>query len=116
LRKAGHYQNFIAREIGVYPSTISRELVRGCGRHSYCPKQADELASARKQKRYRARINAATWAMIESLLRQDWSPEQVSGWLFKEKQISISHERIYQYIYADKLRAALSSDTCAVAN
>lgn len=104
LRKAGHRQNFIARELGVHPSTITRELIRGSGRRGYRPKQADELASARKQKRYRARINATTWALIESLVRQDWSPEQVSGWLAKEKQQSVSHERIYQYIYADKAR------------
>jgi IS30 family transposase len=102
LRKAGHLQNFIAREIGVHPATISRELQRGRGRRGYRPKQAAELASARKQKRYRARISAATWTLIESLLRQDWSPEQVAGWLFLEKHGSVSHERIYQYIYADK--------------
>jgi IS30 family transposase len=102
LRKAGHFQNFIAKELGVHPATISRELERGCGRRGYRPKQADELASVRKRKRYRARINATTWTLIESLVRQDWSPEQVSGWLAKEKQSSVSHERIYQYIYADK--------------
>ena len=102
LSKAGHLQNFIARELGVHPSTISRELERGRGRRGYRPKQADELAAGRKQKRYRARISAVTWALIESLVRQDWSPEQVSGWLAKEQQSSVSHERIYQYIYADK--------------
>jgi transposase, IS30 family len=104
LRKAGHLQTFIAKELGVHPSTISRELERGCGRRGYRPKQADELASLRKRKRYRARINAPTWTLIESLVRQDWSPEQIAGWLAKEKQSSVSHERIYQYIYADKAR------------
>ncbi len=98
LKKAGHRQNFIARDIGVHPSTISRELCRGSGRRGYRPKQADELASARKQQRYQPRIVAATWALIESLLLKDWSPEQVAGWLSKEKQQSVSHERIYQYI------------------
>jgi IS30 family transposase len=102
LRKAGHLQNFIARELGVHPATISRELQRGCGLRGYRPKQADELASARKLKRYRPRISAATWALIESLLRQDWSPEQVAGWLSKEKRVCVSHECIYQYIYSDK--------------
>ncbi len=42
--------------------------------------------------------------MIEALVRHDWSPEQVSGWLAKEQRESVSHERIYQYIYADKAR------------
>jgi IS30 family transposase len=40
--------------------------------------------------------------MIESYVRQDWSPEQISGWLSKEQRQQVSHERIYQYIYADK--------------
>ncbi|MBA2440640.1 MAG: IS30 family transposase [Thermoleophilaceae bacterium] len=103
LRKAGHPQNFIAREIGVHPSTISREVKRGSGWRGYRPKQADESACARKQNRYRPRINAEAWALVEQLLRQDWSPEQVSGWLLKEKRLQVSHERIYQYIYADKV-------------
>jgi IS30 family transposase len=104
LRKAGHRQNFIARELGVHPSTITRELVRGSGRRGYRPKQADELACTRKQQRYQPRIKASIWQLIERLLRQDWSPEQVSGWLAKEKRQSVSHERIYQYIYADKAK------------
>jgi IS30 family transposase len=58
LRKAGHRQSFIAGKLSVHPSIISRKLKRGRGRRGYRPKQADELASARKQKRYRARICA----------------------------------------------------------
>ena len=34
-------------------------------------------------------------------MRQDWSPEQISG-RFREEGIVISHEHIYQYVYADK--------------
>lgn len=102
LRKAGHQRNFIAAQIGVHPSTITRELARGSGQRGYRPKQADELAQARKKKRYQPRISSTTWALVESLVRQDWSPEQVSGWLVKEKHESVSHESIYQYIYSDK--------------
>jgi len=39
---------------------------------------------------------------VEEKLRQDWSPEQVSGWLKKQTGQSISHEWIYQHILADK--------------
>jgi len=35
---------------------------------------------------------------IEEKIRLDWSPEQISGRL----EITISHERIYQHIWADK--------------
>jgi IS30 family transposase len=35
-------------------------------------------------------------------LRNDWSPEQVSGWLKTRKGIHISHEWIYQHVLADQ--------------
>lgn len=102
LMKADWTQLAIALEIGVHPSTISRELSRNRGGRGYRPKQAQEKAQARKPSHITVRIRPQTWRLIESCLRQDWSPEQVAGWLAKEKQIQVSHERIYQYIYADK--------------
>ena len=32
----------------------------------------------------------------------DWSPEQISGWLDSEHHITVSHESIYQFILKDK--------------
>jgi IS30 family transposase len=34
-------------------------------------------------------------------LREDWSPEQVAGWLKRHELLTISHETIYRYIWAD---------------
>jgi IS30 family transposase len=102
--KADWTQLAIAAEIGVHPSTISRELSRNRGGRGYRPKQAQEKAAERKLKHLNIRIEPQTWTLIESNLRQDWSPEQVSGWLKGERQVDVSHERIYQYIYADKAR------------
>jgi len=53
--------------------------------------------------RARYRIDTSTWLLIESLLRKEWSPEQVSGWLNENCGIQTSHEWIYQYILTDKL-------------
>jgi IS30 family transposase len=39
---------------------------------------------------------------ITSLLRKDWSPEQIVGRLGVTGEISLHHETIYQYILADK--------------
>lgn len=102
--KANWSQLEMAREIGVHPSTISREIKRNRGGRGYRPKQAQAKAQARQLKHVSIRIAPQTWMLIESQLRQDWSPEQVSGWLTLEKQPTVSHERIYQYIYADKAR------------
>lgn len=100
--KADWSQQNIAAEIGVHPSTISRELARNRGGRGYRPKQAQQKAEERKQHHVARRISPQIWKLIESYVRQDWSPEQISGWLSKERRESVSHERIYQYIYADK--------------
>jgi IS30 family transposase len=39
---------------------------------------------------------------VARLLRQEWSPEQISGRLKKEQGLGISHEWIYQYVLQDK--------------
>jgi IS30 family transposase len=103
LKKTGFSQTDIATEIGVHKSTITRELQRNSGQRGYRPKQAHALAQRRQQDRARTpRIAAQTWEMVETHLRQQWSPEQISGWLRREHKQRVSHERIYQYVYDDK--------------
>jgi len=95
-----HNRTEIAETLGVHKSTICRELKRNRGKRGYRPKQAHQFALQRRKKA-RKRITADIWAMVEEKLRRDWSPEQIVG-RFKEEGIAISHEHIYQYIYADK--------------
>jgi len=105
LKKTGSSQSFIAGELGVHKSTISRELSRNRGGRGYRPKQAQEFAVTRQQSRVTPRISAVTWRLVESFLRLDYSPEQASGYLKKVHCLAVSHESIYQHVYADK-RAA----------
>lgn len=102
LQKERHAHKQIAANLGVHPSTISRELRRNRGQRGYRPKQADELARARQHSRVTPRITAQTWHLVETWLRQEWSPEQISGWLKAQRQLRVSHERLYQHVYADK--------------
>ena len=102
LMKAGLCQTEIAKVIGVHKSTISRERRRNRGLRGYRPKQAHHFAEIRRAKTARARISPDTWILVEGLLREDWSPEQISGWLVSEFQITVSHESIYQFILKDK--------------
>lgn len=104
LKKAGHNQSYIAIMVGCHKSTISRELQRNSGQKGYRPHQADELAFDRQCEAYRSRIAWQTWQLVEQLLRQDWSPEQIAGRLKLEKQPTVSHECIYLYVYAEKRR------------
>jgi IS30 family transposase len=41
---------------------------------------------------------------VVSLLREKWSPEQVSGSLRKSGEFAISHETIYRYVWDDRAR------------
>jgi len=101
LLKTEKNESEIAKIIGADKSTISRELSRNKSKKGYRPKKAHELAMSRRRKA-KPRISPETWALVEYLIRQDWSPEQISGRLKKEFGIKISHEWIYQYILKDK--------------
>lgn len=102
LMKAGHNQTETAEIVGVDKSTISRELCRNRGKKGYRPKQAHQVATERRQAKAKPRITDDDWRVVERLLREDWSPEQISLWLAQERQLAISHEWIYQYVLADK--------------
>ena len=102
LLKTEHSQTKIAAVIGVNKSTISRELGRNRGRRGYRPKQAHRFAQQRRRKAVQRRISTETWALIDEKIRQDWSPEQICGWLKKNTATAVSHEWIYQHIYLDK--------------
>jgi len=102
LNKAGHFQIDIARLVGVDKSTISRELRRNHGLRGYRPIQAHRLALERRQDKVRTSITLGHWQRIESLIRKEWSPEEIGARLRMEGGRFVSHEWIYQYIYADK--------------
>jgi IS30 family transposase len=102
LMKAEHNQTEIAKIVDVHKSTVSREVRRNQGLRGYRPQQAQAFALHRRQAKVQPRIVSRHWRLIERLLREDWSPEQISLWLAEESDIRISHEWIYQYILQDK--------------
>lgn len=94
----------IASLIGVHPSTVYRELERNKnkrGRYSW--RLADEMARERKE-RLPGNRSTPEWIKRKALdlIRDDWSPKQVSGHLKKHENIDISHETIYKWIRKDK--------------
>ena len=101
LKKIGIKESKIAEVIEVHRATIGRELDRNAGDRGYRPRQAQVKALGRRAKA-RSRIQVETWVVIEQKLQEDWSPEQVSGWLKKKQNFQISHEWIYQHILADQ--------------
>jgi IS30 family transposase len=102
LKEKDFLQKDIAASIGVNRSTISRELKRNSGKRGYRPKQAQRKAEERRWDKSPPRISEEVWAKVEKHLKEDWSPEQISGRLKEIEAIRISHEWIYQFIMKDK--------------
>jgi IS30 family transposase len=103
--KAGFSKSYIASEIGVHKSTISREMNRNQGKKGYRPKQAHFFSIERSKNANKfVKMTPEVIGLIEGFLQQDFSPEQISGYLARKHHIQISHETIYQYVFADKAR------------
>lgn len=105
LLQAGLNQTQIAKELGCSQPTISREIQRNTGQRGYRYKQAQRLATERRQSAVQPhKMTPDLINLIESKLHLKWSPEQISGWLGRTEMISISHEAIYLHIWADKAK------------
>lgn len=105
----------IASRLGRAPSTISRELQRNGGSHSYRANQADELAWARARRPKLCKLvrNRTLAQVVAAKLRLQWAPEQIAGWLKHayavNKDYLVSHETIYRSLYI-QARGALKKE------
>jgi IS30 family transposase len=108
--KQGYSQKDIAKELGVSPSTICRELHRNItfvrtalGSWQYKVDYAQGYADDRqKNKPKHIKFTAEVEEFVQEKLLIKWSPEQISGYAKANNLFSISHERIYQFVLADK--------------
>ncbi len=105
------YQNFslphIARIVGRHRSTVWREVRRNRAPYDggYRSARAHERAVARRgRSRRNQQFGRAEMGRVETLLRQQWSPEQVAGYLRQGGEFSISHETIYRHVWRDLRR------------
>ena len=93
----------IAKKLNRSQSTISREVDRNTGARGYRHKQAHRLTTERHQDKNKSvKLTPELITIIIEKLKEDYSPEQISGRLKLEGGNSIHHETIYQYILADK--------------
>jgi transposase, IS30 family len=101
----GMHVNDIAKLLKRNRSTVIRELERnGSGeRLGYKPEIAHKKAWKRREKRgVRTRLkNPHIRQYVEEKMKEGWSPEQIHLRLpIDHKGHTISHEAIYQYVYA----------------
>lgn len=101
--KLGLARYQIAQQLGVHKSTVSRELRRNSGLKGYRPHQAQQLALWRRTSAAKKIcFTEAVKKQVIHYLGQDWSPEQIAGYLALHENRQISHEAIYQFVWADK--------------
>lgn len=94
----------IAEAIGVHPSTVTRELKRNSSQRGvYKWDKAHKQAEKRSKRSPGNRaISKVIWDEVRHhLVNDQWSPEQISGYLAKSGS-KISHETIYKWIRIDK--------------
>ena len=94
----------IANTINVHYSTVYRELKRNKGRHHYhygiAQSQCDERKRRmRKHRRFSIEMRKE---IIALMVNEQWSPEQIRGWMLRKGKACVSVETIYSYIRFDR--------------
>lgn len=103
----------IARRLGRPHSTISKEIAKNLPkeRRVYTPRLAEERAQEKRKSRGRTeRLKSEEIReYVVDHLKQGWSPEQVAGRMKEDGIGSISHEAVYQFVYAQLYRGGNGS-------
>ena len=95
----------IAGRLHRAPSSISREVARHGGRHRYRAARAEQRAwdRARRPKPCKLAAVPRLGELVAGKLGDDWSPEQISGWLARtypgEQDLQVSTETIYRSLF-----------------
>ena len=110
--RMGKKKTWIAKKLGRDYSVIKREIARNTSPHlPYLAIRAQEYADRRKRNTNKRKLekwqNAELKKYVEERLREGLSPEQIAGRLKERKpeeldgckDISVSYEAIYRYIY-----------------
>lgn len=87
--KKGLLKKEIAELVGVSPSTITREIKRNANKSGrYTQMHAQMLANEDKERVKRnKKIGKGVWKKVIEKLREDWSPQQISGWLKRRRRL-----------------------------
>jgi IS30 family transposase len=112
---AGESIRTIAKNLGRSPSTISRELSRNGGSEHYRASDADQAAwdRAHRPKPCKLLESRSLARLVAAKLRQQWSPQQIAGWLKHsypdDMELHVSHETIYKTLFI-QARGALKKE------
>ncbi len=101
LRRGGKSKSYIARELGVARSTVTRELNRNKSRKGYRYLHAQALANrrARVKARKRRKFTEGMWAWAMARLVLGWSFPAIVGRARLEGVAMVCAETLYQEYY-----------------
>ena len=112
---AGESLRSIAAGLHRAPSTVSRELGRNGGRGRYRAAAADHRAWGRalRPKQCKLAMHDELRQLVAARLEDNWSPEQIAGWLkqaYPDHEVDrVSHETIYRSLFV-QARGVLKKD------
>jgi IS30 family transposase len=112
---AGESCRLISRRLGRAPSTVSREVRANGGRRRYRAWRAELARDRRARRPRRAKLarDPRLRRLIEQLLAERWSPQQIAQRLRHdhpdEPEMWVSHETIYQSLFVQG-RGALRAE------
>ena len=101
----GHSARAIARALGRSHTTIAREINRCGGRNRYRAHAAEREAWRRSQRPRQTKLELCCELrrVVCERLEEDYSPEQIAGWLRlaypDNEAMQVSHETIYRALY-----------------
>jgi IS30 family transposase len=101
----GESMRVIASRLGRSPSTISREIERHGGAVKYRAERADARAwiNAQRPKPCVLSTQVELRDVVAQKLAEDWSPQQISGWLrlsyIDDEAMQVSAETIYRSLF-----------------
>ena len=112
---AGVSLRSIAGALGRAASTVSRELRRNGGQRQYRAAVADKRAwhRALRPKACKLAMHQELRQLVAAKLQDNWSPEQIAGWLKHtypdDEAHQVSHETIYRSLFV-QARGVLKKD------
>jgi IS30 family transposase len=112
---SGSSMRVIAQSLRRACSTVSREVARHGGRAQYRANEADQQAWewALRPKPCLLATHSKLQEIVASKLMQDWSPQQIAGWLKQrypdDESLRVSHETIYRSLFV-QARGALKKE------
>jgi len=96
-------QRQIARTLGIHNSTVSRELRRNASHDGYDPHQAQALSDQRRHTAWKwTKRLPSLIRWVTGQLADEWSPQQISGFMAHANGACVSHQWIYSLIWDDK--------------